>query len=143
MPLNGFSVGRDIALDIVTQNGPVTLSLITKFQSKPETSDVKIKGLDGVTRHLRFPNGWTGTFDVSRQDSTLDDLFAGIEAGYYAGLNELPGTITETISEASGAVTQYRYIGVLLTLEDAGEWEGDKAITQKLKFMAEQRVKVS
>jgi hypothetical protein len=143
MPLNGYSVGRDISLCIVGTNGPLQLNQITGFQSKPDTTDKKVKGLDGVTRHLRFPDGWSGTFDIERQDSTLDDYWAQVEVGYYAGVNEQPVSITQTIREVSGAISQYRYMGVLLTPDDAGSWKGDDSVKQKLKFVAERRIKVS
>jgi hypothetical protein len=143
MPLNGFSVGRDIATNIQTPSGALPLALITKFTSKPETTDKKVKGLDGRTRHLIFPDGWTGSFEVERMDSTVDDFFAAQEAGYYAGLDLLPSTITETITEASGATTQYQFNGVILKLDDAGDWEGDNTVKQKISFMAETRIKVA
>jgi hypothetical protein len=143
MPVNSFSVGRDISLDIIGSQGPLRLTLITGFQSKPDTTDSKIKGLDGITRHVRFPDGWSGSFSIERQDSTVDDYFAQLEANYYAGLNELPLTITETIAEVNGSVTQYRYLNVLLKLDDAGSWEGDKSVKQKVSFMAARRLKVA
>lgn len=143
MPVNGYSVGRDVSLDIVGPNGPLRFNQITKFSSKPDTTDHKIKGLDGVTRHVRFPDGWSGGFDIERRDSTLDDYFAQLEANYYGGLNEQPLTITETITEVSGAVTQYRYTEVLLRLDSAGDWAGDSVVSQKVSFMAARRIKVA
>jgi hypothetical protein len=143
MPLNGFSVGRDVALDIITPTGPIRLSLITKFKSKMDITDKKIKGLDGITKHLRFPDGWSGDFEIERQDSTADDYFSQIEDNYYQGLNEQAGTITETISEPNGSITQYRYVNVLLKYEDAGEWASDAPVKQKISFMAARRLKVS
>jgi hypothetical protein len=143
MPVNSFSVGRDVSLDIIASTGPLRFSLITGFNSKPDITDSKIKGLDGITRHVRFPDGWSGGFSIERQDSTVDDYFAQLEANYYAGLNEQPVTITETITEVSGAVTQYRYMMVLLKLDDAGSWEGDKSVKQKISFMAARRLKVA
>ncbi|MFX8844608.1 hypothetical protein ABTM93_19195, partial [Acinetobacter baumannii] len=83
MPNNGFSVGRDVSLAIVTSAGPLRLSLITNFNSKPLTKEQSIKGLDGITRFVRFPDGWQGGFDVERQDSTVDDYFGQLEANYF------------------------------------------------------------
>ncbi|MDE2354943.1 MAG: hypothetical protein KGL17_07970 [Betaproteobacteria bacterium] len=143
MPLNNFSIGRDVSLDIITPQGPVKFSLITKFKSKMDITDKKIKGLDGMTRHLRFPDGWSGEFEIDRQDSTADDYFSQIEANYYAGLNEQPGTLTETITEPNGNVTQYRYVNVLLKYDDAGEWLGDSEVKQRVSFVAAQRIKVA
>ena len=143
MPLNSYSVGRDITLNITGNSGPLNFNQIVGFQSKPDITDQKIKGLDGVTRHLRFPDGWSGTFDIERQDSTLDDYWSSLENNYYAGSNELPITITETIQEVNGSLSQYRYLQVLLTIEDAGAWKGDASVKQKVKFVAARRVKVS
>lgn len=143
MPLNGFSVGRDVSLDIVTPTGPIRFSMVTKFMSKQDLVDKKIKGLDGITRHLRFPDGWTGSFEIERQDSTADDYFAAQEENYYQGQNELPCTITETIQEVNGSITQYRYVGVLLKFEDAGEWKGDESVKQKVSFVSARRQKVA
>lgn len=143
MPLNSYSVGRDLSLDITGPNGPLSFSQIVGFTSKPDITDKKIKGLDGITRHLRFPDGWSGSFEIERQDSTVDDYFSQLEANYYAGLNELPVTITETIQEVNGSISQYRYLQVLLTLEDAGNYKGDDSVHQKMRFVAARRVKVS
>jgi len=143
MSLNGFSVGRDIALNIQTPTGGLSLNLITKFSAKPETTDKKVKGIDGRTRHLSFPDGWSGSFEVERQDSTIDDFFAAQEASYYNGKSVTASTITETITEASGAVSQYQFTGVIFTYDDAGDWSGDDSVKQKIKFYAETRIKVA
>ncbi|MDN2676706.1 hypothetical protein KIV45_15890 [Janthinobacterium lividum] len=143
MPLNGYSVGRDLSLDIIGPNGPINLNQIVGFTAKPDVTDKKIKGLDGITRHLRFPDGWSGSFDLERQNNVVDDYFSTLEANYYAGLNENPATITETIQEVDGSVSQYRFLQVLLTLEDAGSFKGDDTVHQKVRFVAARRVKVS
>lgn len=143
MALNGFTVGRDLSLDITGANGPLRFTLITGFQSKPDTTDEKVKGLDGITQHVRFPEGWSGSFELNRQDDTIDTYFAQLEANYYAGQSEYPVTITETISEADGSVSQYRYLQVLLKLDDAGSWKGDATVKQKLTFVAARRIKVA
>ena len=142
MPVNGFSVGRDVAIDIVAATGPLRFSLVTGFKSKMDITDKKIKGLDGITRHVRFPDGWGGSFSLERQDSTADDYFSQLEANYYAGQNEVPCTITETIQEVNGSITQYRYLNVLLRYEDAGEWKGDDTVKMQISFVAARRVKV-
>lgn len=143
MPVNGFSVGRDIALTVVTSSGPLTLNLITGFHRRQETVEVKVKGIDGVTRHVRFFDGWAGGFDIERTDSTVDDYFAQLESNYYAGINEQPGTLTETISEVNGSISQYRYLQVLLKYDDAGSFAGDATVKLKLSFVSSQRQKIS
>lgn len=143
MPVNGFSVGRDVSLDIVGLGGPIRFNLITGFNARPDTTDVKVKGLDGETRHVMFPDGWTGTFDVERSDSVVDDLFAQLESNFYSGLNLPAISIMETITEVSGAVTQYRFTKVILKLDDAGNWAGDATVKQRISFMSARRLKVA
>lgn len=141
MPINSFSVGKDVSLNINTPLGAVKFSLITKFQSKMDNTEKRIKGIDGVTRIVRFPDGWSGSFEIERQDSTADDYFSQVEANYYAGQNEQPCTILETIAEPNGSITQYQYQGVMLKFDDGGEWMGDSTVKQKISFMASQRQK--
>ncbi len=143
MPVNNFTVGRDISLDIIGSSGPIRFSKIVKFASKPDQTSQKIKGLDGITQHLEFPDGWSGSFDIERQNSAVDDYFAQLESDYYAGLNRKPATITETIREADGSISQFRYVNVLLKLDDAGSYQGDKSVPQKVSFVAARRLKIS
>ena len=141
--VNGYSVGRDITVNINTASGPLRLTSITGFSAKPNKEEKQIRLLSGRRISLFFPDGWGGQFDVARQDSTLDDYQAQVEADYYSGLGIPTASITETITEPDGSVSQYRYIGVILYLEDAGDWKGNESVNQRLAFQAEQRIKVA
>lgn len=141
-PINGFTIGKDTTLVINTPSGVKKFSLITGFSSKPETTTIKVKGLDGITRPLVFHDGWGGQFDLERQNGELESYWAELEENYHAGISLQAGTIIETIREADGSVTQYRYTGVVLKLEDLGDRAGDKTVKQKLGFMASRRIKV-
>ena len=143
MPVNDYSVGRDVTVNINTPTGSLRLSTITGFQSMPNVEKGEVKGLDGKRRPLVFPNGWNGKFDVARQDDTLDAYWAQVEANYYAGQDIGKGTVTETITEANGAVSQYKYLGCIFILEQAGDWKGNSDVPQVLSFEAQQRVKVA
>jgi hypothetical protein len=143
MPMNGYSIGRDITLVVQTSNGALSLNKITKFTAKQESTDVRVKRLDGITDRLRFFDGWTGSFDIERQDSVIDDYFAQLEANYYAGINEQPCQIYETHTEPNGTTTQYRHDGVLLKLDDAGEWMGDSTVKISLSWTGSRRTKTA
>ncbi|MBN6210669.1 hypothetical protein JYK21_29765 [Ralstonia pickettii] len=143
MPIQGYSVGRDYTLVLQTPTGPLSLSKITSFKSKQDVTDVRVKRLDGITDHVRFFDGWSGSFDIERQDATADNYFAQLEANYYAGINESPAQIYETIQEANGSVSQFRYDGVLMTFADAGNRAGDATIKQSINFVASRRIKVA
>jgi len=143
MPINSFNVGKDVSLDIVDPNqGVITFTLITGFAAKQRIKEDRISGLDGVIRPLILPDGWEGSLDIERSDSLVDDYFAAVEAAYYNGQSVQSATITETISEASGAVSQYRYTGVMLKFENAGDWKGESSVKLKVGFLASRRLKV-
>lgn len=144
MPAQGYTVGRDISIDIIGPNGPVRFATRTGFEPKQETAEIKVRGSDGLTRTVTIPDGWTGTIDYERFDARLDDYFAGIEADYYAGKDILSVSITETIAEKSGAISQYRYIEVSLKYDAAGA-RGDpqSTVKQKISWAAARRIKIS
>ena len=138
----GYNTGKDVAVDINTPTGPLRLSKIMNFKSKPKVSNTEIVPLNGQTDELQIPKGWTGSFDAERTDSTLDDWWAQFESDYFNGVSRTAGTITETISEVGGGVTTWRYTNVILTLDNAGDKEGDKTIRQSVSFTARRRLKV-
>ena len=139
MPAGGFSVGRDVSLTVIYNGAPLTFGLVTNFEAKPITGDNKILGLDGVPRHQVFPEGWSGSFTLTREDASTDDWWASLEAAYFAGQNIPYGTILESITEADGSLSQYRFENVSLKLTDAGSWSGNKEVIQKVEFMASKR----
>jgi hypothetical protein len=143
MPINGFTVGSDVTLVISTGSGPLGVNLRTGFTSKMDTTEQKIMGLDGITRHVRFVNGWSGSFMVERTDSVLDQYFALVEADYYAGVDALPLSIDQIITERNGGITAWRYQQVMLKYDDAGDWGGDKTVKQKFSFLAQTRVQIA
>jgi len=142
MPFNSFSIGKDVSLQITTQQGTLLSTLLTNFKSKQRTSDKTVKGLDGIMRPLYLPDGWEGNFEYERGSSDLDDFIADLEADYYSGTAVTGATILETITESNGNTSQYRYEGVVFKLSDAGEWRGDSSVKMTLEFAASKRTKV-
>lgn len=138
-----FSVGKDATLDIIGPNGPLSFSILTSYAPKPMYKDLESKGLDGIDRFDALPAGWSGEFTLDRTNSTVDDFFAQKEANFYAGISSTTVTITETIGELNGSISQYRYLGVMLKFEDPGSRSGDAKITMKVGFKASRRVKIS
>src|SRR4051794_1066860 len=143
MSLNGFSTGRDISLVVTTPNGQLTLVGLTNFSKKPMTTKIKSKGIDGTPRHATIPDGWSGSFRLDRLSPEVDNFWAAFEAGYFNGQSQQGGAIYETISESDGSVTQWRYVNVALSLDDAGDFAGDKRVEQSISFEADRRIKVA
>ena len=147
MPLDtGFgtmSVGKDYAIDIVQSGGQVLrLGNVTDFDAKPNTKDLKSEGIDGIVRHAIIPGGWTVTLSIDRQDRGVDDFFAQFEADYYAGKTLRNMTITESINEADGTISQWRYVGVALKLDDNGKRKADEYVKMKMSGHCAKRLRV-
>jgi hypothetical protein len=144
MPYGNFSLGKDVVLDVITPTGVLQLpATVTGFEAKPVYKRVKSEPLNGINLEVPVPAGWEGTITLDRQNNAIDAFFAQQEAGYYAGVNVLTATITETISEASGAISQYRYTNVALRFDEAGKKTGDNKIEQTIGFFASQRLQVA
>ncbi len=144
MPVGSQTVGKDYSVNMLFNGQKVSIApnAITGFETKPNTTKERRKGLDGVVRNATHADGWMGTFDVDRLDATLDNFWASYEANYYAGINTGSGTITETIQEVDGSITQWRYTAVQFTLETSGQRDPDKVVKQKISFEAAKRLKV-
>ena len=139
---NGFNTGKDVTLVISTPTGVLQIDGLTGFKAQQLTQALDSKLITGDNIYDEIPLGWSGTFNLERLDSTVDDYFAADENGYYTGVkpNSIV-TITQSIQENVG-VTIYRFTGVALKFEDAGEWRGDQKVMQSLSFKSSRRLKV-
>src|SRR5262245_12532803 len=120
MPVNGFTIGKDVSLVIQTPTGPLNISTgITDFSADQMTTDLNSKPLTGERKFGVIPDGWKGSFKLDRMNPAVDNYFAALEEAYFQGGNQLAGTIYESIAEPDGSVTQWRYTGVVLKLDKA------------------------
>jgi hypothetical protein len=142
MPVNGFNIGRDVTVDINTPQGLLRATIRTGFSSKQETSQLQVKPMNGPNLFAEIPEGWSGTLEFDRGDDLLDAYFAAREADYFAGLNQAPTTITESITNPDGSPSQYSYTGVVLKFEDAGNKQSDQTVKQRVSWRAARRIKV-
>jgi len=136
MPMNDLTIGADVTIQIVTPTGPLRPRKLSNFKVKQETGSQKKVLMDGKVIHLEFPQGWSGSFEIEREDGALDLYFAQLEASYYSGQNLKGSTITRTIRNPDGSVTQLRYTEIVFKLDDAGESKGDDTVKQSVSFMA-------
>lgn len=143
MPQAGLNIGKDARFDFYTPTGTLSLPTLLKFTAKKLNQKMTVKPLNGLPIHLNFQEGgWEGSFEVSRADATLDNYFDFIEKSYYAGANLPAGTIQQTIEEISGPPSTFQFQGVILYLEDSGDYEAEKNVIQRVSFMASTRVKL-
>lgn len=141
MPLNGYSVGKDVVITLNMPSGILRVNL-TMFDAKPVFLDLKSRPLNSPPVHMNIPDGWKGSAKVDRQDASLDDFTAQAEAAYWAGQNVLKGSITQTVTEPDGSTSRYRFTNVSLKITDPGSWSAEKLVDQSLEFEASRRIKV-
>lgn len=142
MPVNSFSVGKDVAFDVIINGVPQVFRRVTGFEAKPRYAERESHGLDGQNRHLPIPAGWEGSFEIDRADNAADAFVALTEAVYYAGGGIQPGTIVETITNPDGSLSQYQFQLVTLMLREGGQWKGDDKVMMRFDFRATQRVQI-
>jgi hypothetical protein len=143
MPINSFSVGKDLTFILLGPTGRLTLNGLTDYTTKPMFTKLKHKDLNGNVAHAAIPDGWEITIKIDRQDPVVDNFFAALETSYFNGQNILNGSISETIQEADGSISQFQYTNVSLTYEDAGSWKGDALIPITLTGNASRRNKIT
>lgn len=142
MPINSYSIGKDITYSVVTPSGVLSLNGKTDYSIKPMFTDIKHKGLDGITSHGVIPDGWQIDMKFDRTDPNVDIYFAQREADYFSGVNQQGGTIFESIIEKDGSITSFRYTNVILKYDSAGDWKGDSLIPISVSAMASRRYQV-
>lgn len=143
MPINGFTVGKDVNIDVMTSAGAFTISNITAFHPRAKYTSVKSKSLDGIVRHVDIPDGWDFTLEVDRADGNTDTFFANQEQAYFNGQPIQSATINETITNPDGSVSQYQYTQVTLRFDDAGQRNADALVKMTISGSATRRNKLS
>jgi hypothetical protein len=146
MPVNGYSVGRDVTVTISGPGGTtivIPASAVTAFDKRPGKREDYSRPLNSPPIPLYMPDGWRGTFSVDRQDPTLDTFQASQEANFWAGQNTLSGTILESITETNGSTSQYRYDDVMYWVDEPGAASADRKISQRVEWTAGRRTRVA
>jgi hypothetical protein len=142
MPVNSYSIGKDISYSVVTPSGTLTMNGKTDYSIKPIFTDLKHKGLDGITSHGVIPDGWQIDMKFDRTDPNVDVYFAQREVDYFNGVNQTGGTIFESIVEKDGSISSFRYTNVILKYDSAGDWKGDSFIPISVSAMCSRRYQV-
>lgn len=144
MTINTFSVGKDCTIDLYDPmvGGVVAFAIVTSFDAKAITTKLRSKGMDGYNRFGTEYDGWDLSINIDRANPAADNFFAVREANYHAGVPMLPMTLTQTIQEADGSVSVFRYEGLDLEFPDAGVYKNGSMITQKITGQASRRIKV-
>lgn len=139
---NAYNIGKDVVLSIIGPNGVVAAATITQFRANQRTKEIESVPLNQPPIYADIPNGWDLTFMYDRGSSVLDDLFAQMEETYWTGGQIFQFSVTETITETNGALSQYRFDGLSMKLSNGGDWKGDNKTEQEISGKASRRRKV-
>ena len=143
MSVSGFTVGQDVKMSIILPvQGIITFSKVTSLESAPVITEETIQPMNGAPITLTFFKGWTGTIEGDRDDDSVDSFWAAREAAYYKGQNLFGGTLSQTITEATGVISKYLYTDVQFKLAAAGSFKGDAPVMWSMGFTAGRKLKV-
>lgn len=137
-----FNTGVDTTLTIITQNGPLTVSILTSFDAKQMTTSLRSKDINGTNYFAEVPMGWESSFRVDKASDDIDAFFAALESDYYSGNTITGGTISQIVSNPDGSVSEYMFTGVAFKYDNAGDWAGDKKVEQQFSAKSDKRLKV-
>lgn len=141
--INQLNTGRDVTLNVITPQGVLSMDITTSFDAKPKYDKRESRPMNGSPIFAPIWAGWDGTFELDRQDPDVDAFFAAQEAGWFGGLGIQPGTIQETIVNATdGSVSVFQYQGVMMTFDQPGKKQADDLIKMTVGFQASQRVQL-
>ncbi|MDE1139974.1 MAG: hypothetical protein PW999_10025 [Paraburkholderia tropica] len=142
MGVNSFNIGRDGSQITIIDSlaGQVTFNGMISFDTKARTKELESEQITGGTIFRFVPNGHEGTFEFDRQDGSVEAYFATLEANFYAGGTPPSASITQTINELDGTITQYQYVGVQLNLTDGGTWKGLDKVNPKVAWKASRKI---
>ena len=144
MSINQLVFGH--AATVVVQN-PITganlpLTNIVKFGWKQVTEKETSRPLNAPPILAHTPNGWIGEITFDRVDATIDTFFAQLEAAYWNNVLTYSGSIMVYLLEINKTTTQWQLTGATMTLSDAGVFESQKKITQRIDWEAAQRKQI-
>jgi hypothetical protein len=137
-----FNTGIDTTLTIITQNGPLSISIQTSFDCKQMVTSLRSKGLNGNNYFAEIPMGWEANFKLDKASDSVDAFFAAIESDYYNGGNITGATVSQLTNNPDGSVSEYTLIDGAFKFDNAGEWAGDKKVEQTFSLKANKRLKV-
>lgn len=137
---DGLTSGQSATVTWTDIDGNKNFQILESFSFR-ENSDIKDEtAMDGITRHPKFWFGWHGGAVYQRGNNVLDQYFANGEANYYLGADQIDMTITLTIKELNGQISQYQFTGAVLMMEDGGTYSGTDIVKQSITWKAKRRM---
>lgn len=135
--LNGITGGENTRVSFLNSDGVVLQWTLAQKFSYSQKLDILEKFLmNGDPRNIPIPKGWRGNMTFHRGDNAILNYFIQQEANYYLGGDELPCTIHHTINEINGPPTNLVFSGVVMMLENGGDYNGVDTVEMSVSFEA-------
>ena len=136
------TIGRDCSVTLLWNGTRIDLETVTGFEAMQQVKSQRSDPLNGVPLEFNTPSGWRGSFHADRGSSALDRLIAANEAAFWNSGIVGSGTIFQNITEADGSLTTFAFVGVAMTLSQAGSYVSEGIVKQTISFFASLRNKV-
>lgn len=145
MPVNGYTVGRDVTVTMIDrQNGVagrsgrlvIDSANVVSFDAKALKKEDWARPLNSPPMPLYIPDGWRGTLEIDRTDNTADLYQQNIEDRFWNGGNTTSGSIQELINEPDGSKTVKQYTQAMFWVEDTGTYRADGKVVQRIEWSA-------
>ncbi|WP_036048704.1 hypothetical protein [Bradyrhizobium sp. Tv2a-2] len=145
MPLNGMNTGVDYALSYydATSGTLIDLGDVQDVTITAMKHDIKSQPYNNVPRYAFVPDGYDVNFNITRTDSTLEDLMVTLAQNFQSGKVQSPGYLNQTIRNPDGSVSRYQYTNFVVFLTDHGNISRDKTTTLKLTGRASDKVQLA
>lgn len=137
---DGLTSGQSITIAWTDIDGNKDFEILESFTFKENSNAPDETAMDGTTRHPLFLFGWTGSAVFQRGSNFIDNYFAARERNYYLGGDQIDMTITQTIKELNGNISQYQFTGAVLQMEDGGTSSGTEIMKQTISWKSKRRI---
>lgn len=139
-----MNVGRDYAFGLFDPFTKAIIELgdVETVDIKPIKHEIKSEPYNDDPKFGYVPGGYSGTFQITRTGSQLEDLQLAVAQAFREGQIIRSGYLNETVTDPDGTVSKYQYQGCVFHLDDLGQVSRDKTIKQKLEIKASRKVKL-
>ncbi len=145
MPINGMNVGRDYNFGLFDPltSALVELGDVETVDVKPMKHEISSRPYNDVPKFGFIPDGYQGTFTITRTGSQLEDLQLALNEAFNAGQIIRAGYLNETVTDPDGTVAKYQYQGCVFHVDDLGQISREKTVKQKVEFKASRKIKLA
>lgn len=145
MPVNNMSVGQDYAFGLYSSDtgGIVDLGDVQQVKVTAQYHDIKSSPYNSTPRFGHIPDGFKGTFTITRTGGQLENLQIQLNQAFNNGTVMKPGYLSESVRNIDGSISRYQYTGCDFKIVELVDVSREKVVTQTVEFMASDKVQIA